>query len=144
METNQMVMCHLKSKYLKLIVSTISVVLFISVYSICNYFYPESDPMSVRGWWHLKTDLYLALVAVWIIIAAMDRQTDRSILKIQNIITAIGVGYGVANFIDRRFIHDRDFGFNDLSIVLVIVFISTINLNKINKQVKQYAENLTK
>ena len=98
---------------------------------------------STRGWWHLKTDLYLLLVAVWIGIASMPKQTDKGILKIQKIITAIGGGYGLANFIDSRFIHDREFGLNELSIVLVIVFISMINLSKINKQAKQYAKDLT-
>jgi len=140
-----MVMYLLENKYLKLIISTISVVFFIAVYGICNYYYPDDGTKeSTRGWWHLKTDLYLLLVAVWIGIASMPRQTDKGILKIQNIITAIGVGYGVANFIDRRFVHDREFGLNDFSIVLVIVFISMIDLNKIKKKAEKHAKNLTK
>jgi uncharacterized membrane-anchored protein len=123
-----------ESKYLKLIISTIAVIFFIAVYSICEYFYPyDGTKESDRGWWHLKTDLYLLLVAVWIFIASMPKQTDKSIRFIQKIITAIGIGYGIANFIDRRFIHDRKFGLNDLSIVLVAVFISTLDLNKIIK-----------
>jgi hypothetical protein len=127
-------MYRLKDKYLKLFVSTISVIFFIAVYSICEYYYPQNDKASVKGWWHLKTDLYLFLVAVWILIASMDKQTDKSIRVIQRIITAIGIGYGMANFIDRRFIHDREFGLNDLSIVLVVVFVSSIDLNKMIKK----------
>ena len=134
-----------ESKYLKLIASTISVVFFIAVYSICNYFYPEDGTAeSDRNWWHLKTDLYMFLVCVWIAIASMDKQTDKTIRVIQRIITSIGVGYGIANFIDRRFLHDRDFGMNDLSIVLVVAAVSTIDLNKvIKKGIKYYKQNLT-
>lgn len=135
MVINQTVMYLLENKYLKLIVSTISVVLFIAVYSICNYYYPDDGTKeSTRGWWHLKTDLYLLLVAVWIGIASMPKQTDKSILKIQNVITAIGIGYGVANFIDRRFVHDREFGLNDLGIIIVIVLVSQIDFKKIKKK----------
>ena len=133
-------MYHLKNKYLKLIVSAISVVFFIAVYSICEYYYPQNDKDSVRGWWHLKNDLYLLLVAVWIFIASMEKQTNIRVIIIQRIITAIGIGYGMANFIDRRFVHDREFGLNDLSIVLVVVFISSINLPKLMKRAKQEAE----
>ena len=61
----------------------------------------------------------------------MDKQKEKGIRTIQKIITAIGIGYGMANFIDRRFLHDREFGWNDLTIVLVVVFISSLNLNKI-------------
>jgi hypothetical protein len=123
-----------------------SVVFFIAVYSICNYYYPEDGTVeSDRNWWHLKTDLYMLLVCIWVGIASMDKQTDKTIKIIQKIITSIGIGYGIANFIDRRFLHDRDFGMNDLSIVLVVVFISTIDLPKIIKKgIKYYEQNLTK
>ena len=125
-----------ENKYFKLIISTISVVFFIAVYSICNFYYPEDGTIeSDRGWWHLKTDLYLLLVAIWIFISSMPKQTDIKIRKSQRIITAIGVGFGLANFIDRRFIHDREFGMNDLSIVLVVVFVSSIDLNSIKRKV---------
>lgn len=137
-------MYRLENKYLKLVISTIAVIFFIAVYGICNYYYPEDGTKeSTRGWWHLKTDLYLLLVTVWIFIASLPRQTDKSIRKIQRIITAIGIGYGTANFIDRRFIHDREFGLNDLGIVVVIVLISLIDLNKIKKKAEQHAKDLT-
>ena len=127
-------MYHLKVKYLKLVVTILSVVLFIAVYFICNLIYPENDPISIKGWWHLKTDLYLFLVVVWIGIASMDKQKDKDILRIQRIITSIGIGYGMANFIDRRFLHDREFGWNDLAIIVVIVLVSQINLIKIKNK----------
>ena len=127
-------MYRLKVKYLKLVVTILSVVLFIAVYFICNLIYPENDPISIKGWWHLKTDLYLFLVVVWIGIASMDKQKDKDILRIQRIITSIGIGYGMANFIDRRFLHDREFGWNDLAIIVVIVLVSQINLIKIKNK----------
>ena len=127
-------MYRLKVKYLKLVVTILSVILFIAVYFICNLIYPENDPISIKGWWHLKTDLYLFLVVVWIGIASMDKQKDKDILRIQRIITSIGIGYGMANFIDRRFLHDREFGWNDLAIIVVIVLVSQINLIKIKNK----------
>ena len=112
-----------------------AVTLFLSVYSVCNYYYPDDGTKeSTRNWWHLKTDLYLLLVAVWIFIASLPKQKEKSIRTIQRIITAIGVGYGIANFIDRRFLHDREFGWNDFTIILVMVFISALDLNKIIKK----------
>ena len=142
MVINQEAVFHLKAKYIKLVVTSLSVVLFMSVYSICNVIYPENDPLSISGWWHLKTDLYLFLVTAWIGIASMPKHTDKVVFKIQRVITAIGVGYGMANFIDRRFLHDREFGFNDLGIVLVIVLVSLIDLKKIkHKAIKQFKNN---
>ena len=125
------VFLRLKNKYLKLVVTAISVIGFISVYSICNFFYPNNDEESILGWWHLKNDLYMLVVLLWVIIAKIKSDKHKSIDRVQKIIEAIGIGYGLANFIDRRFFHDRDFGYNDLFIVLIIVFVSQINLKKI-------------
>ena len=125
---------HRESRYLKLVIISLTTIFFISVYSICNYFYPEINPENDRLWWNMKCDLYLFLVTVWIGIAAMPKCTDRKIARINRIITAIGIGYGIANFIDRRFLHDREFGWNDLGIVIVIVLVSQIDLKKIKDQ----------
>ncbi len=134
MVINQEAVFHLKAKYLKLVVTSLSVVLFISVYSICNLIYPENDSLSIAGWWYLKTDLYLFLVAVWIGIGAMPKITDRKLARINRVITAIGIGFGTANFIDRRFLNDRDFGWNDLGIIVVITLVSQIDLKKIKER----------
>jgi hypothetical protein len=119
-------------------------VFFIAVYSICEHLYPYDGTVeSDRLWWNLKCDLYLFLVAVWIFIASLPKCTDRILIRINKLINAIGIGYGMANFIDRRVFHDREFGWNDLTIVIIIVLVGQINLPKINKQAKQHAKNLT-
>ena len=137
METSQTESIHQKSKYLKLVCISLSTVYFILVYSVCNYAYPDSDPMSVRGWWNMKCDSYLFLVVVWIGISKIPKHDIKSVFKIEKMITSIGVGYGIANFIDRKFFHDRVFGLNDLIIVIVIVLISQIDLKKIKKMRKK-------
>ena len=130
---------HLKGKYIKVVATCLSVILFISVYSICNLNYPENDPISVAGWWHLKTDLYLFLVTVWIGIASMPKITNKKLYKIQKVITAIGMGFGMANFIDRRVLNDRDFGIIDLGVVILIALVSQIDLKKIKERaLKQF------
>ena len=136
---------HLENKYLKSIISTISVVFFMAVYSICERLYPYDGSVEMdRLWWNLKCDLYLFLVAVWIGIAALPKCTDKILIRINKVINGIGIGYGMANFIDRRFFHDREFGWNDLSIVVIIVLVGQINIPKLNKQAEQHAQNLTK
>ena len=129
-----MVNTLLKSKYLKPIFIALSTVYFISVYSVCNYYYPNNDPMSIGGWWNMKCDSYLLLVIVWIGIASMPKCTDRNLIRINRVITAIGIGFGMANFIDRRFFHDREFDLKDLAIVIVIVLVSQIDLIKIKNK----------
>lgn len=124
----------LKSKYLKPIFIALSIVYFISVYSVCNYLYPDNDPMSIGGWWNMKCDSYLLLVVVWIGIANMPKCTDKGLIRINRVITAIGIGFGMANFIDRRFLHDREFGWNDLGIIIVIALVSQIDLKKIKNK----------
>ena len=137
-----MVNTLLKSKYLKPIFIALSTVYFISVYSVCNYYYPDSDPMSVGGWWNMKCDSYLSLVVVWIGIANMPKCTDKGLIRINRVITAIGIGFGMANFIDRRFLHDREFGLNDLGIIILIALVSQIDLKKIkHKAIKQFKNN---
>ena len=134
MGINQMGSILQKNKYLKPISVAFSTVYFILVYSICNYFYPESDPMSVKGWWNLKCDSYLLLVLIWIVISSMRKTTDKNLVTFQKIMTAISIGFGLSNYIDRRFIQDREFGLNDLGIVIVIILISQINLPKIKRR----------
>jgi hypothetical protein len=113
-----------------------------AVYSICNYFYPYDGTVEMdRLWWNLKCDLYLLLVAIWIGIASIDKCTDKSLIRINKIIISIGVGYGTANFIDRRIFHDREFGWNDLGIIVIIVLVGQINLKKIkDKAIKNLTE----
>jgi len=78
--------------------------------------------------------ILILLVVVWIGIANMPKCTDKNLIRINRAITSIGVGFGIANFIDRRFLHDREFGWNDLGIVIVIVLVSQIDLKKIKDQ----------
>ena len=136
MAINPMVKYRRKfNEYLKLIVTVLSVLLFLFTYAICEYFYPGSDSSSVVGWWYLKVDIYLFLVGVCILIASMDKQKDKNILRLQKIITSIGVGFAFSNVIDRRVFNERDFGVNDLAIIIVIVLVSQIDLIKIKNKV---------
>ena len=143
MGTNQMVKYRQKAKeYLKLIVTSLSVLLFLFTYAICEYFYPGSDAGSVKGWWYLKVDIYLFLVGVCILIASMDKQKDKYILRLQKTITSIGVGFAFSNVIDRRIFNERDFGLGDLIIIVTIVLVSNVNLIKLKNQAKEFAKTL--
>ena len=135
MAINQMDKYRLKAnEYLKLIITVLSVLLFLFTYDICEYFYPDSDASSIKGWWYLKVDIYLFLVGVCILIASMDKQKDKDILRLQKIITSIGVGFAFSNVIDRRIFNEREFGVVDLIIIVTIVLVSQINLKRIKHQ----------
>ena len=72
----------------------------------------------------------------------MPKITDKKLARINRIITAIGIGFGTANFIDRRFLQDREFGWNDLGIIIIIALVSQIDLKKIkHKAIKQFKNN---
>ena len=46
------------------------------------------------------------------------------------------MGFAISNFIDRRFLKDNIFDAYDLLIVLIIIFISNINLVKISQNAR--------
>lgn len=143
MAINPMAKCRRKAnEYLKLIVTFLSVLLFLFTYAICEYFYPGSDSGSVKGWWYLKVDIYLFLVGVCVLIASMDKQKDKNILRLQKIITSIGIGFAFSNVIDRRIFNEREFGMGDLIIIVTIVLVSNVNLIKLKTQAKKFAKTL--
>lgn len=130
---------HLGSKYIKLIIISLSTIFFISVYSICEYYYPEINKESDRLWWNMKCDFYLLLVAIMYYVASLPKTTDRKLKRIQAAILAIGIGYGLANFLDRRIWHDREYDLKDFGLTLFCVVISQLDLKKMKeKAIKQF------
>ena len=132
----------LGNKCFKLIIISLSTIFFISVYSICDYYYPEVNEENDRLWWNMKCDSYLLLVAIMYYVATLPKTTDKRLKRIQSAIFAIGIGYGIANFLDRRIWHDREYDLKDFAITMFCVAVSQVNLKKLkDKAIKQFKNN---
>lgn len=97
-----------------------SIILWLSNFTICNYFYHDD----VSNWWNLKMAIYNICI-VLILFALRYKES----IKFKLIIN-IGIGFILSSVIDRIFFGITDFLNKDyLMIVLTIVF-SVYDYNK--------------
>jgi len=127
------------NQYRRLVYSTLSILFFLGNYHLLQFFYPLDDDESIRNWWLLKVDVYVLVICLCYLSMSVKGATDRTINKIEMFMYSFGVGLAVSNFIDRRFLHDREFGLNDLGIIIIIALVSQIDLKKMkDKAINQF------
>jgi hypothetical protein len=68
---------------------------------------------------------------------------DKRIKKIEMFMYSFGVGLAVSNFIDRRFLGDRNFEWDSVYAVLIIAGVAYFNVKRLTKIAEQHAKNLT-
>ena len=131
------------NEYRRVFYSTLSILFFLGNYHLCQYFYPLNDDESIRLWWLLKVDVYCLVIALCYLSISSKGSTNKRIENIEKFMYSFGVGLAVSNFIDRRFLDNRNFEWHSIYTVVIIAIVSYFNIKRITKQAKQHANNLT-
>jgi len=109
-------------KGVKPLIVTLAIVLFVSNYSICDYFYYNKDVKDIKAWWYLKCDIYG--IIIMLLLFALDIGSEKWLKFIIN----IGLGLTISSVIDRLFFNTRVFDKSDVYMILITVAFATYNL----------------
>lgn len=93
----------------------LAILLFISNYSICDYFYYNNEVHDLKRWWGLKSNLYAIIIAlVFQSYVINSKRWLRFFLQ-------IGTGFAISNVVDKVFWNVLEFRKNDI-IMIVLTF----------------------
>lgn len=113
---------NLKQK-VKIFLVIVSVILFVSNYQICEYFYPKD----VEKWWGLKSNIYAVIVGL--VFASASIGVKGALRLVLN----IGLGLAISNIIDKCYFNVLEFRYND---IIMIVLTISFSLHKyLNNQI---------
>lgn len=99
------------------ILSIIVILLFVGNYQICELFYKND----LIKWWELRTNIYAVLFALVLYIA---RVNSKGILRF---ILSVGIGFSVADVIDRLIFDVTVFNKADILMIILTIIISAYN-----------------
>jgi len=117
-------------KKVKITLIIAAIVLFVSNYEICDYFYPTMSKADLRGWWYLKSNIYAVIVALVFLSSSIG---TRGILRF---FLDVGIGFAVANVIDKVYFNVREFTDSDIIMIIVVILISAFDAYKNSKYKK--------
>lgn len=118
----------------KKILFIIALLLFLSNYSICNFFYYNEEIKDINKWWGLKSNIY-AVIMMLVFYASLIN--SKGVLRF---ILSIGAGFTISNVIDKVFFNVLDFNYNDIIMIILTLCFSCLdylkekrNESKLNK-----------
>jgi len=105
---------------LRLTLLIVTVSSFVLNYPICEFFYPGNDYVSIRVWNYinvasLHTMYFLALLNIKLL--------SKNMGEVYKFILSVGIGFTVADIIDRWCFHITTFVVNDFFIIAIILII---------------------
>ena len=120
---------HIQMKEVKLYLYVLAIILFVSNYHICNYYYYVDCALDRTGWWGLKSQIYAVIIAT--IFFASSIKTKGILL----FFLSIGVGLSASNFIDKAFYDVLVFTKEDVvMIILTVCFAALRTLKEIKDE----------
>ena len=96
----------------------LAIILFVSNYEICNFFYYNEDIKDVSKWWGLKSNIYAVILSIVFYTSAIN---TKGILRL---ILDIGFGFCLSNVIDKVFFNVLDFNYKDIIMIILTLCIS--------------------
>tara|TARA_R110000851_G_scaffold3175_1_gene12924 strand:+ start:237 stop:602 length:366 start_codon:yes stop_codon:yes gene_type:complete len=109
-------------KSVKPIIIILAIILFVSNYSICSYFFYNEEVKNIKEWWYLKSDIYS--IIIMILLFALDIGSKKWL----KFIISIGLGLTISSVADRLFFNTRVFDKSDIYMILITVAFATYNL----------------
>ena len=101
-----------------------SIILFVSSYKICDFFYYNDDIKDLKLWWDLKSNLYSTIILLVFYASSIGR---KGVLRF---ILNIGVGFAFSNVIDKVFFNVLEFNQNDIVMIILTVCFSVLSYLK--------------
>ena len=102
----------------KKILYILAILLFVSNYQICDFFYYNDELKDLKKWWGLKANIY-AVIMMLVFYASLIN-TKGIIILILN----IGLGLCISNVIDKVFFNVLEFRENDIIMIILTVCFS--------------------
>jgi hypothetical protein len=105
-------------KEVKIILFILAITLFVSSYSICDFFYYNDEIKDIKKWWGLKSNIY-AIIMMLVFLAS--KINTKGILKF---ILNICIGLCIANVIDKVFFNVLVFTESDFYMIALTFLFS--------------------
>lgn len=91
----------------KIILTSIALILFVSNYGICEYFYPDN----IKMWWTLKVNIYAVIMAIIFLSQGLG---TKGVLRF---ILELGVGISISSVIDKLYFDVHSFTASDILMI---------------------------
>lgn len=114
-------------KEVKIYLYILAVILFVSNYQICDFFYYNDEIKDLKKWWGLKSNIY-AIILMIVFYASSIKQ--KGILKL---VLNIGVGFTISNVIDKVFFNVLEFRYNDVIMIILTLCFALLDYLKEKK-----------
>ena len=105
-------------KEVKKITYLIAIILFVSNYYICDFFYYNDEVKDIQKWWGLRSNI-TSIIIMLVFYASLIN--TKGVLKL---ILSIGFGFCFSNVIDKVFFNVLDFNYNDVIMIIITLCIS--------------------
>jgi hypothetical protein len=108
-------------KEVKNLLYLIAIILFVSNYYICDFYYYNNEVKDIQKWWGLRSNI-TSIIMMLIFYASLIN--NKGVLRL---ILSISFGFCFSDVIDRIFFNVLDFNYND---VIMIIITSCISIYK--------------
>ena len=108
-------------KEVKIYLYLIAVILFVSSYQICDFFYYNDEVKNIQKWWGLRSIIY-AFIMMLIFYASLIN--TKGFLKL---ILSISAGFCFSDVIDRVFFNSLEFDYKDIIMIILTICIALYN-----------------
>ena len=105
-------------KGVKISLYTIALILFVSNYTICDFFYYNEEIKDIKKWWALRSNI-CAVIIMLVFYASLIG--TKGVLRL---ILSIGVGLCISNVIDKVYFNVLDFTYTDIIMITLTICVS--------------------
>lgn len=111
-------------KGVKITLFLLALILFVSNYKICDYFYYNEEIKDIKLWWGLKSNIYAIIVALLFLGSSLGQKGwIRFILE-------VGVGFAISNVIDKVWYNVLEFTTSDIYMIIITISVASYNYYK--------------
>lgn len=111
-------------KEVKIYLYILIIILFVSSYNICDYFYYNDEVKDVKLWWGLKSNIYAIIIALTFYASSIN------VKGVLRLVLNIGVGLAISNVIDKCFFNVLEFRYNDILMIILTVSFAVLDYLK--------------
>ena len=108
-------------KEVKKTLYVLAILLFVSNYQICDFYYYNNEVKDIQKWWGLRSNI-TSIIMMLIFYASLIN--NKGVLKL---ILSIGFGFCFSNVIDKVFFNVLDFNYKDIIMIILTMCISLYN-----------------
>ena len=112
-------------KEVRVFITVLAIVLFVSNYAICDYFYYVDGVLDSNGWWGLKSNIYAMTIVL--LLQSLSIDSEKGFLRF---VLQVGSGLAVSNFIDKAYFNILIFNEKDIIMIIATVLFAFADYHK--------------